>query len=224
MPVASIEVAANAVCFCLSMLRCLTCYLHTSSHFQTEQSLRNKPVATGQQSGLFVQVLQQQMPRLGDSMVVASLWSFAVAGVLPSSLFSQGLLKLSSLSPDKARPLLLLQLFQAVTLLQVRCISAGVVARLLCALLDRSQSRLRRMPLVASFVAFKCAWDHGDDARLKSPAACSAVPTKAALTCNQLCYVLSSGLCAIPACIGTASSCWCVAEVTHCRSCNYAVA
>ncbi|KAF6253132.1 hypothetical protein COO60DRAFT_468044 [Scenedesmus sp. NREL 46B-D3] len=64
------------------------------------------------------EVLQQHMPRLGDSMLVSSLWAFAVAGVLPSSLFCQGCLKLSSLPPDRARPLLLLQLFQAVTLLQ----------------------------------------------------------------------------------------------------------
>lgn len=71
------------------------------------------------------QVLQQQMPRLGDSMVVGSLWAFAVTGVLPSSLFKQGCLKLASLPPDKARPLLLLQLFQAVTLLQVRLAAAG---------------------------------------------------------------------------------------------------
>jgi hypothetical protein len=67
-----------------------------------------------------LQVLQRQMPRLGDSMVVGSLWAFAVAGVLPSGLFQEGLLKLASLPADKARPLLLLQLFQAITLLQVR--------------------------------------------------------------------------------------------------------
>jgi hypothetical protein len=53
-------------------------------------------------------------------MVVGSLWAFAVAGVLPSGLFQEGLLKLASLPADKARPLLLLQLFQAITLLQVR--------------------------------------------------------------------------------------------------------
>ncbi|WIA37950.1 hypothetical protein OEZ86_001327 [Tetradesmus obliquus] len=72
------------------------------------------------------EVLQQQMPCLGDSMVVGSLWAFAVAGVLPSSLFKQGCLKLASLPPDKARPLLLLQLFQAVTLLQDAYSGSGV--------------------------------------------------------------------------------------------------
>jgi hypothetical protein len=59
-------------------------------------------------------------------MVVGSLWAFAVAGVLPSGLFYQGCLKLSSLPPDKARPLLLLQLFQASTLLQVSSGLEGV--------------------------------------------------------------------------------------------------
>jgi hypothetical protein len=39
--------------------------------------------------------------------------------VLPSGLFQEGLLKLASLPADKAWPLLLLQLFQAITLLQV---------------------------------------------------------------------------------------------------------
>jgi hypothetical protein len=72
-----------------------------------------------------LQVLQRQMPRLGDSMVVGSLWAFAVAGVLPSGLFQEGLLKLASLPADKARPLLLLQLFQAITLLQVRGLVVG---------------------------------------------------------------------------------------------------
>jgi hypothetical protein len=78
-----------------------------------------------------LQVLQRQMPRLGDSMVVGSLWAFAVAGVLPSGLFQEGLLKLASLPADKARPLLLLQLFQAITLLQVR-ISYGAFFFLHC--------------------------------------------------------------------------------------------
>lgn len=66
-----------------------------------------------------VQVLFKGLPRLGDSLVVSSLWGFAVAGVFDGRLFEAGFSKVSSLPAQKARPLLLLQLFQTATLLKV---------------------------------------------------------------------------------------------------------
>lgn len=66
------------------------------------------------------QVLRRHMPRLGSSLLVSCLWSFAVAGVFEGGLFEAAFRQLaSSLPPDRARPLLLLQLLQASTLLQV---------------------------------------------------------------------------------------------------------
>lgn len=75
-----------------------------------------------------LQVLQRQMPHMGDSMIVSSLWAFAVGGVFVEQLFAAGFAKLSSLPPEKARPLLLLQLFQTVTLLQVSGMGGCCVA------------------------------------------------------------------------------------------------
>lgn len=68
---------------------------------------------------LFAQVLQKALPRLGDSMVVSSLWGFAVAGFFDGVLCTAGYRRISQLPVSKARPLLLLQLFQAATLTQV---------------------------------------------------------------------------------------------------------
>jgi hypothetical protein len=73
-----------------------------------------------------VQVLVRQMPKLSDSLVVGILWSYAVAGVLDGEVFTAGFNQLGSLPPDKARPLLLLQLFQAATLLQDSFVSVGL--------------------------------------------------------------------------------------------------
>eukprot|EP00775_Hariotina_reticulata_P009876 gene9876-10034_t len=72
------------------------------------------------------QVLLHQMPKLSNSLVVGCLWSYAVAGVLDGDVFAAGFKRLSSLPPDKARPLLLLQLFQAATLLEDSFETAGL--------------------------------------------------------------------------------------------------
>eukprot|EP00878_Enallax_costatus_P030683 GHUV01033457.1.p1 GENE.GHUV01033457.1~~GHUV01033457.1.p1 ORF type:complete len:112 (+),score=20.36 GHUV01033457.1:71-406(+) len=93
------------------MLSMLYSMLSRASSYQCDKSL---------DCDLLAQVLHSALPRLGDSMLVSSLWGFAVAGFFDGPLCEAGFRRVSQLPATKARPLLLLQLFQAATLTQVR--------------------------------------------------------------------------------------------------------
>ncbi|KAF8069682.1 rgt-1 [Scenedesmus sp. PABB004] len=72
------------------------------------------------------EVLLGARPRVGNSLMVSALWAFAVGGVFDGALFATGFAQLADLPPARARPLLLLQLFQAATLMQDAFRGAGV--------------------------------------------------------------------------------------------------